>query len=546
VLYISPDPYMRMGLMPAGGGEAGMPIKGFVCGRVLDSKSKQWFPGEFLGVRAKFTTALVLSEEALAGAWRLTGLINEETASMGVGILGMPGSTAYGGVLGVLRPKRAKKRGEPSGETFFVNAASGAVGQLAGQIAKAQGALVIGSAGGPEKCKTLLEKFGFDHAIDYKSVNTEEAMLAKLKELAPNGLDMVFENVGGFQFDAALKSMATNGRLAICGCISSYNAATADTNPFAGDTNPLPLGRLIYPQIRIEGFVSSEYLHGKKMNFLRDMQRMKRQFKFEISETITDGIENFGTAFNSLFTGANNGKVAVKICDPKPIWKAKENPLRTKQESMCEVQKMTDEDRKACLKAVRKEGGKKGVDVEGASHLGNTQFFCTTVTEPNGDLELLLASVKAMNATEPKVVRAHMERMGCSGELAKIVVSAHKDFIAVVAYVPEALQESLTPKDWLEEVMDWYGGEVVTSSEETCGGIIEQVGGNGMGYEVLIRHHCTGVLQRLKLMAQSDHVHDGEDEVFGDDELRGMGEDRKKSIMEKRKSIMSMKSHMYG
>jgi len=371
--------------------------------------------------------------------------------------------------------------------------------------------------------------------------------MAKLKELAPNGLDMVFENVGGFQFDAALKSMAKNGRLAICGCISQYNAAGGASNPLSLSTNPLSLASLIYPQIRIEGFVCSEYLRGKKMNFLRDMCRMKRQFKFETSETITDGIENFGTAFNSLFTGGNNGKVAVKICDPKPIWKAKENPLRAKQQSMCEMaQGMTEEDRKACLKAVRKEGGKKGVDIEGASHLGNTQFFCTTVTEPNGDLELVLESVKAMNAKEPKVVRAHMERSGCSGELAKIVVSAHKDFIAVVAYVPEALQKSLTPKDWLEDVMHWYGGEVVSSSEETCGGVIEQLGGNGMGYEVLIRHHCTGVLQKLKLMAQSDHAHDGEDEVFGDDELRGMDEDRKKSIMEKRKSMRSMQSLMYG
>jgi len=541
VLYLSPDPYMRGGMKSANGAKAGMPVAGFVCGRVLASKNKKWFPGDFLGTHAPFTTVLVMTEEMLGKmVWRLTGLVNEATASLGVGIFGMPGSTAYGGVLGVLRPKRAKQ-GEKSGETLFVNAASGAVGQLVGQLAKAVGATVIGSAGGPEKCKTLTEKFGFDHAIDYKEVADEKVLLAKLKELAPDGINMYFENVGGMFFDATMKHMAPGGRMAICGCISQYNTASGDGA--AVSTNALSLGALIYPQIRIEGFLSSEYLRGDKLNFLPDMSKFKKKNQFEITETITEGIESFGEAFKSLFTGSNNGKVAVKVCDAKPLRKPREEGVvpATKRVSVV-LKELTWEERKEKLKSVRKEGGKKGVDLEGASHMGNTQFFCSGLSEPEGDLELLLESLAAMNAPEPKKVRAHMERSGCSGHLAKMIVSASANQVAVAAYVPTALQELLKPSDWLTEVLEWYGGELVDQGDEFCAGIIKDIGGNGAGYEILARHHSTDILQKHKLMAQSDHAHDGDTETFGDDDLPGISEDRKKSIFAARKSLAASKS----
>lgn len=198
---------------------------------------------------------------------------------------------------------------------------------------------------------------------------------------------------------------------------------------------------------------------------------------------------------------------------------------------------LTSERRQAKVKAVRKEGGKLGVDLEGASHMGNTQFFCSYAAEPEGDHELVLECLKAMNAPEARVVRAHQERSGCAGNLAKMVVSANPCQIRVVAHVPKALQESLAPEAWLEEVMAWYGGDVVQTGPEICVGLVDNLNGWGLGYEINLRHHSTDILQRLGLMAQADHAHHHDDEVFGDDHLPGMSAERKKSIFQARKSL---------
>lgn len=311
VLYMSPDPYMRGGLKTA---VAGNKVRGFVCGRVLVSKSPKWHPGDFLGTSAPFTTVQVLSEEHLNGlVWRLTGLVDETNASRGVGILGMPGATAYGGFQDVLRPKRPNKKGEANGEVLFVSAASGAVGQIVGQLGKLAGCKVIGSAGGPDKCKTLKDNFGFDHAIDYKTCADAEALKAKIKE-CEDGLDMYFENVGGMHFDASLACLKPSGRIAVCGCISGYN----DKAP---EPSKLSLGALIYPQLRIEGFVSTTWLTGRKGKgaWLRDNARHLKNGEIKITETEHVGIETFGAAFQSLFKGSNNGKVVVKVADVKPL-----------------------------------------------------------------------------------------------------------------------------------------------------------------------------------------------------------------------------------
>lgn len=325
LLHISADPYMRSRIKTAGGGKAG-PIRGYVTARVLVSKSTKWHPGDIFGASLPYTTVQVVTAEHMEKTtmWRLTNLVDESTASQRVGVLGMPGSTAWGGFYGILRPKRAKKKGEPNGETIFVSAASGAVGQLVGQLAKHAGCVVIGSAGGAAKCATLKEKFGYDHAIDYKTCADAEALKAKLKECAPDGIDMYYENVGGMHFDAALASLKAGGRIAVCGCISQYNSGGAVGGGLGGEFNKLFLGPLIYPQLRIEGFVCARWLSGKVGNYrwLRDMARHLKDGTIKTTETETEGIANFGKAFQSLFTGANNGKVVVKVCSPTSLKKA--------------------------------------------------------------------------------------------------------------------------------------------------------------------------------------------------------------------------------
>jgi len=140
-----------------------------------------------------------------------------------------------------------------------------------------------------------------------------------------------------------------------------------------------------------------------------------------------------------------------------------------------------------------------------------------------------------MNAPQKKKTRAHEARAGCSAEVAKMIISANPCQIQVAAYVPKELQTSLGPLEWLQHVMDWYGGEVVQTGEELCFGTIDDLKGYGVGYEILCRHHATDILQSKGLMAQDSHHH--EDEVFGDDHFPGMSEQRKKSICEKRKSM---------
>jgi NADPH-dependent curcumin reductase CurA len=223
----------------------------------------------------------------------------ECNVSIGLGILGMPGSTAYGALIDILRPE--------AGQNIFISAASGAVGSVVGMLAKKQfGCTVIGSCGGPEKCALLKEKFGFDHAIDYKACANADELTAALKIAAPNGIDMYFENVGGMHFDAAFASLKPGGRIAVCGAISVYNDSKV-----AG--NNIDITKMIYSAQRIKGFVCFPWLAGARGKFLADMTKWFKEGKVVEQETFTDGIENWPLAFQSLFKGANKGKVVVRI-----------------------------------------------------------------------------------------------------------------------------------------------------------------------------------------------------------------------------------------
>jgi NADPH-dependent curcumin reductase CurA len=174
--------------MKTGECKPGSVMEGFIAGKVLESNSPDWKAGDLFGSKLPFATVQAISGDELKKImiWKLTDCITEDQISLGVGILGMPGSTAYGGTVDVLRPKE--------GETIFVSAACGAVGSMVGQIAKnVYKCTVIGSCGGPNKCDLIKKKFSFDHAIDYKQCKSKDDLIAALKAAAPDGIDMYYE-----------------------------------------------------------------------------------------------------------------------------------------------------------------------------------------------------------------------------------------------------------------------------------------------------------------------------------------------------------------
>ena len=191
--HISADPYLRGRVKSKGKHPLGTPLRGFVTGTVISSDHKAWKSGDLFGASMPFVTVQMLTASQLKETlmWKLTGIVDREQLSLGLGILGMPGSTAYGGLLDVLAAKK--------GETLWVSAAAGAVGSMVGQIAKnVVGMTVVGSCGGEQKGKIIREQFGFDHSVDYKTVSTAEELAAKVRDCVPEGIDCYFENVGGF------------------------------------------------------------------------------------------------------------------------------------------------------------------------------------------------------------------------------------------------------------------------------------------------------------------------------------------------------------
>ena len=211
-----------------------------------------------------------------------------------LGTLGMPGLTAYVGLLDIGRLK--------GGETVFVSAASGAVGTVVCQIAKLKGCTVVGSAGSDEKVSWLLKEARVDAAFNYKKV---DSVIAEVGKHCPKGIDVYFENVGGVHLEAALEHMNTHGRIILCGMISMYNT----TEPVPGPTN---LAYIIGKQLTMKGFIVIDYFD-KMGQFYTDMGKWIAEGKIKWKETVVDGIENAPKAFIGLFKGENFGKMIVKI-----------------------------------------------------------------------------------------------------------------------------------------------------------------------------------------------------------------------------------------
>jgi len=212
-----------------------------------------------------------------------------------LGTLGMPGYTAYFGLLHVTDPQE--------GETVLVSGAAGAVGSIVGQIAKIKGCRAVGIAGGPEKCKYVVEELGFDACIDYKSENVRKG----IKEHCPKGVDVYFDNVGGDILDIALTQINRGARISICGAISQYN----NTTPLQGPSNYL---QLLVQGAKMEGFVVLHFLD-KYPEAAAALGKWTMEGKLKSQEHIEEGIENFLPTFEKLFNGQKKGKLVLKLSE---------------------------------------------------------------------------------------------------------------------------------------------------------------------------------------------------------------------------------------
>jgi NADPH-dependent curcumin reductase CurA len=292
ILYISLDPAMR-GWMNEGRSyvppvQIGEVMRAATAGEVLESKSDK------LAVGDKVSSWLGVQEYAVCDASAVFE-VDTDVAPLPtyIGALGMPGMTAYFGLLEVGTPKE--------GETVVVSGAAGAVGSVVGQIAKLKGCRVVGIAGGPEKCKWIVDELGFDAAIDYKSEDVNGA----LRENCPEGIDVYFDNVGGEILDAALARLARGARVVICGAISQYNNLDAVRGP----SNYMSL---LVNRARMQGFVVVDYM-GHAAEAMREMGAWIADGRLVAREDVVEGFESFPDALLKLFAGENVGKLVLKV-----------------------------------------------------------------------------------------------------------------------------------------------------------------------------------------------------------------------------------------
>ena len=288
--YLSVDPYMRgrmndvKSYVPPFQIDA--PMEGGAVGEVIESRD----PGFAIG--DKVMHMLGWRDEAVAPGTSLNKLpaLGVEPREF-LGMLGLTGATAYFGLLDAASAK--------AGDVLFVSAAAGAVGSAVVQIAKAKGMTVIGSAGGADKCD-YVKSLGADAVIDYKA----GPLVKSLGKAAPDGIDVYFDNVGGDHLDAAFAHAKQNARFAICGMIDVYNAAEPQAFRY--------MMRVISMRVRVQGFIYTDYLP-RMAEFYRDMGGWIASGAVKSRDTVIDGLERTPEAFLGLFSGANTGKMLVKL-----------------------------------------------------------------------------------------------------------------------------------------------------------------------------------------------------------------------------------------
>lgn len=221
--------------------------------------------------------------------------------SYALGVMGMPGFTAYMGLLDIGQPK--------AGETLVVAAATGPVGATVGQIGKIKGCRVIGVAGGVEKCRYAKEVLGFDECIDHYAEDFAEQLVAACDK----GIDVYFENVGGKVFDAVMPLLNTSARIPLCGLVSQYNATALPEGP---DRMSMLMGQLLVKRIKMQGFIIfDDYAH-RYGEFAKDMSQWLAEGRIQYKEQLVEGLENAPEAFIGLLEGKNFGKLVIKTNDP--------------------------------------------------------------------------------------------------------------------------------------------------------------------------------------------------------------------------------------
>ncbi|MFC3712850.1 NADP-dependent oxidoreductase [Sphingoaurantiacus capsulatus] len=290
--WMSVDPYMRGRMYDRPSYvppfQVGKPLEGGAVGEVVASGSPDFKPGDLvmsmLGWREGFVAPANTLEKLPADA----GVPVEAF----LGILGMPGLTAYAGLLEIGQPKE--------GDTVFVSGGAGAVGSIVAQIAKIKGCTVVATAGSDEKC-AWLKSVGVDHAINYKKGNLLEAVRAA----APKGIDVYFDNVGGEHLEVALELAKPFARFAECGMIAQYN----NEEPAPGPRN---LIYVVGKSLKIQGFIVTQFA-GLRPQFIKDMSGWIAGGKLKWEQTVETGVDNAAGAFLKLFSGGNTGKMLVKL-----------------------------------------------------------------------------------------------------------------------------------------------------------------------------------------------------------------------------------------
>jgi NADPH-dependent curcumin reductase CurA len=294
-LFMSVDPYMRGRMSDAESYvppfRVGEPLEGGAIGEVVAGRDPGYQVGDVVLHGQGWREQALLDTARVRKVTPVPGL----PLSAYLGVLGMPGLTAYAGLLDVAEFKE--------GDAVFVSGAAGAVGSLVGQIAKLRGASrVVGSAGSDDKVRYLVERLGFDEAFNYKD---DEPVVEQLRRAAPGGIDVYFDNVGGDHLEAAIEVFRDHGRVAMCGAISGYNEA----EPSPGPSN---LFKIIGKRLVLRGFLAGDHA-GRMPDMVQEVGAWLREGKITFEETVVDGLEQAPEAFLGMMRGKNVGKMIVRL-----------------------------------------------------------------------------------------------------------------------------------------------------------------------------------------------------------------------------------------
>jgi len=294
--YLSLDPYMR-GRMNAGKSyadrvELGDVMVGGTVARVVQSRNPNFQQGDLVSAYSGWQDYEVSDG---AGLMKLDPRIPQPSYALGV--LGMPGLTAYGGLLKIGNPQ--------PGETVVLAASTGAVGSVVGQIAKLKGCRVVGIAGAKEKCEYAVKELGYDECVSHY----DKDMAQQLAEACPDGIDVYFENVGGSSWEAVMPLLNNHARVPVCGLIAHYNQTSLPPGP---DRMSMLQGLILTKSIRMQGFIVSEYAP-LIPEFIGDMTSWMAEGKIKYKEDMVDGLENAPNAFSGQYSGNNFGKLVARV-----------------------------------------------------------------------------------------------------------------------------------------------------------------------------------------------------------------------------------------